>query len=385
MKKRMILLGVLLLAALTVCVCAALGESTEPERFLVISDTHLTKETQEHAAMLEAVVQAARGMDAVLLLGDNTNNTHPEEHVLVLDMAEEIRRRSGAEVYILPGNHDYSALRMGPKEFRAQYGAYGWNQAFSQDKETASCAVMTRGGTCLLLLDTNMRDGALGFKADGGIGGSTLVWLQETLEALPDGTPVLACGHHPILPPDRNERTPGANALSQVLRAYGAGLYLCGHDHGFATAEEKGLRQITVGRPQAYPGWVGIVEKEETGFRWHTEGIYDAQSPFYIALREGAYALADTMARGTLSTTPYADDEAAIAWFVSAYMLLAGGEMTPEKNAALLADDNCQKWREAETRTLAKEWMLNLLENCPEDVRRIDIPAGGKHPLKLEK
>ena len=385
MKKSLILLGILMMAALTVCIGAALGENPEPERFLVISDTHLTKEAQNHAAMLRAVTQAARGMDAVLLLGDNTNNTHPEEHGLVLEMAEEIRRQSGTEVYILPGNHDYSAIRMGPNEFHAQYGAYGWNQAFSQDKETASCAVMTRGGTCLLLLDTNMRDDALLFKADGGIRGSTLVWLQETLASLPDGTPVLACGHHPILPPERNERTPGANALSQVLQAYGVGLYLCGHDHGFATVEWEGLRQITVGQPQAYPGWVGIVEKEENGFRWHTEGIYDTQSPDYISLRESAYALAGSIARGTLSTTPYADDEAAIEWFVSAYMLLADGEMTPEKNAALLADENCRKWREAETRTVAKEWILNLLENCPENVRRIDIPSSRKHPVRLEK
>ena len=149
-----------------------------------------------------------------------------------------------------------------------------------------------------------MRDDALLFKADGGIGGSTLVWLQETLASLPDGTPVLACGHHPILPPGRNERTPGANALCQVLRAYGAGLYLCGHDHGFATAEREGLRQITVGQPQAYPGWAGIVEKTDGGFRWHTEVIYDPHSPSYIALRESAYALGGTMARAPCQPRP---------------------------------------------------------------------------------
>ena len=56
-----------------------------------------------------------------------------------------------------------------------------------------------------------------------------------------------------------------------------------------------------------------------------------------------------------------------------------------KKRLILLADENCRKWREAETRTVAKEWMLNLLENCPEDVRRIDIPTSRKHPMKLEK
>ena len=127
------------------------------------------------------------------------------------------------------------------------------------------------------------------------------------------------------------------------------------------------------------------MEKTDDGFRWHTEGIYDPHSPSYIALRESAYTLGGTMARGTLSSTPYANDEEAIEWFVSAYMLLVEGEMTPERNAALLADENCRKWREAETRTVAKEWMLNLLENCPENVRRIDIPSSRKHPVRLEK
>ena len=55
---------------------------TGMESFLVITDTHLTRDPREHAAMMEAVLQAARGRDAVLLLGDNTNNTHAEEHAL---------------------------------------------------------------------------------------------------------------------------------------------------------------------------------------------------------------------------------------------------------------------------------------------------------------
>ena len=38
------------------------------ESFLVITDTHLTRDPREHAAMMEAVLQAARGRDAVLLL-----------------------------------------------------------------------------------------------------------------------------------------------------------------------------------------------------------------------------------------------------------------------------------------------------------------------------
>ena len=85
------------------------------------------------------------------------------------------------------------------------------------------------------------------------------------------------------------------------------------------------------------------------------------------------------MASGTLSTTPYADDEAAIDWFTEVYMTRANGEMTPEKNAALLADENCRKWRLVETPTVVKDWIFGLLENPPEDVRRIAVPSSRKH------
>ena len=369
MKKR---LFILVLSAFMVWgSVAASGETKPMERFLVVSDTHLTEKEADHSAMLEAVIQAARNRDAVLL-GDNTNNTHRAEHDLVLRWAEEIRCQTGAEVFIIPGNHDYSA-HMGPEEFRAQYAAYGYERSFSRDTATASCAVMTAGGTCLLLLDTNQFDASRFVQPDGGIGAATLKWLQAVLESLPDGTPVLACGHHPILPRERNERTPGALALGQVLRAYGVGLYLCGHDHGFATAEQDGLRQITVGQPQSYPGWAGGININDEGLTWRTERVYDEKSDTFLSLRHGAEALGRNMARGTLAATAYADDEEAIAWFSEAFLLFAGGEMTPESCAALLSDENCQKWREVETRTVVKEWMLGMLENCPEDIRQITI------------
>ena len=331
---------------------------------MVISDVHLTERAEETAAMREAVTLAATRMDAVLLLGDNTNNSHAQEHDLVLRWAREIRQRTGAEVFILPGNHDYGA-RMGRDEFLSLYGVCGWEQAFARDTATASCAVMSEGGTCLLLLDTNRFGTSRTSLPDGGITGGTLQWLREVLEQLPEGTPVLACGHHPILPAGRDERTPGAAALGSLLRSFGIGLYLCGHDHGFATLQQGGLRQITVGQPQAYPGWAGVIECDSSGFHWHTKPIYDHQSPGYAALRQGAADLARSMASGSLKPTPYAEDEATVEWFVTAFMALTEGELTPEKCAALLADENCLKWRRAQTKTVVKDWIPGSAGELP--------------------
>ena len=376
MKKKIFTLLALILAA--VFINSGRGKAGS---ILVIADTHLTKEAQEHDDMMRAVIRAAQGKDAVLLLGDNTNNTHPEEHALVLRWAEEIRQQAGAEVYMIPGNHDYTS-GYGPEEFSAQYLAYGRDRSFSRDAASASYAVMAEDGTCLLMLDTNQYTQAYSMPPYGGIGGRTLNWIQEALGSLPEGTPVLACGHHPILPRERDERTPGAYALGVILRAYGIGLYLCGHDHGFATLEQEGLRQVVAGQPQSYPGWAGVVEQEGGTFRWRTEQLYDEQSPFFIRIRENARHLGREMARGTLVSTPYAGDEDAVEWFTSAFMLFSGNEMTPEKNAELLADENCRKWREAEPCTVVKDWILSLLENPPEDVREIDIPASRVHPFR---
>ena len=117
----------------------------------------------------------------------------------------------------------------------------------------------------------------------------------------------------------------------------------------------------------------------EAGFHWHTEPIYDPRSPIYTSLRESARDLGRRMAAGTLAGTPFAEDEGAIEWFAAAFMQFAGGEMTPESSAALLQDENSQKWREAETPTVVRDWMLNLLENCPENVQDITVPQSLKH------
>ena len=372
MRKIMMLLAILFCAML-----AGPGIS-ESESILALSDTHLTQDPLKHAEMMEAVVQAAMGRDAVLMIGDNTDNAHAEEHALVLKWAGEIEQRTGAEVYIIPGNHDYGAF-FGPEKYIAMYGAYGRELAFSVDTMSASCAVMTKKGTCLLLLDTNQPDTDRSFLPDGSIGEEMLKWVRQVLASLPDGTPVAVCGHHPILPEERDKRTPGAEALGLALREYGAGIYLCGHDHGFATVEQDGLRQITVGQPQAYPGWAGILERNEENFSWHTEQIYAEESQAYLGLRNGAESLGRNMARGTLEPTSYAGDEGAIEWFTEAFILTLGSKATPEDRARLLADENCSKWRRVETPTVVKKWILGLLEHPPEDVTQIKLPPSRKH------
>lgn len=102
MKKSLVLFISFLLAFCPAVICSGLGEGEGAESILVISDTHLTREARNHSDMMAAVLQAAYGRDAVLLLGDNTNNSRAEEHALVLQWIRTLEQETGAKVYILP-------------------------------------------------------------------------------------------------------------------------------------------------------------------------------------------------------------------------------------------------------------------------------------------
>ena len=350
--------------------CVAVRASAES--VMVISDTHMTADTAAYTETMDAVRQAASGCGTGLFLGDNTNNGRTEEHIAVTAFARSIAQTAGAEVLMIPGNHDYTS-GFGRQEFAREYAAFGWERSFSRDGATASCAVMSAGGTCFLLLDTNQLGPTSRVLPDGGITQETLAWLDGVLSSLPEGTPVVACGHHPILPAERSRRTPGADGLADTLRAHGVRLYLCGHDHGFATVEENGLRQITVGQPHAYPGWAGTLEISPEGFRWQTEALYDTASDYFAGMERSARDLGIRMARGTLQGTSCEGDEAAVGWFASAFTRYVSGELTPDVCAGLLADESCAKWRGIETKTVVRDWIISLLEHCPEDVRQISL------------
>lgn len=348
MKKAVLMLALLL--------CAL----ARAETFLVTSDLHLTEDRAAHRATLAALRAAARQADAVLLLGDSTNNAHDGEHACVLEFLAALDRPA----YVIPGNHD---ITLALSDFIDLYADYGWNGAFSRDEASASCAVMTAKGTCLLLLDTNDRPGYVA--PLGGISQATVDWAARTLAALPAGTPVVACGHHPILPEERELRTPGADGLAGALKD--VKLYLCGHDHGFAAVAAGGLQQITVGQPQAWPGWAGLLTVAADGLHWQVIELYDV--PTRQTMQDQARELARGMARGTLAGTVHEGDEEAVQWFAEAFDRLMTSRLTEEGCREMLKSPAARKWREVETRTVVKKWIFGILENCPQDVRRIDL------------
>ena len=194
-------------------------------------------------------------------------------------------------------------------------------------------------------------------------------------EALPEGTPVIACGHHLLLPyaPAYGDVTENAEGFTGLLNRLGVRVWLCGHRHGHATQAMDGLRQIIVGVPNAYPAWAGsIAVTEDGGLRYAVVPLLDPDGAAYQALYDGTRELGFSMGTGSLKGTAYEGDEAAAAWFAEAFTAQADGTL-PEKRAALLADENCEKWRRADVRSVTKAWILDLLEQDTDDVREVWI------------
>ena len=334
------------------------------ETLLVTSDLHLTADRAAHEPALDAL--RAVDCDAALVLGDSTNNAHDEEHAYVLEFLQSLTRTA----FVVPGNHDLAA-RFLQADFASLYRAYGWDASFSRDAASASYAVMTAGGTCLLMLDTNAVNSFGNVAALGGIDETTCAWITETLSALPEGTPVVACGHHPILPENRYTPTPGAEMLAETLRNGGVRLYLCGHDHGFAAVNVDGLQQITVGQPHAYPGWAGKLDVSQEGFHWQVFSLYAEDDPYWQRTAANSEKMARDIAVSMLKDTIYEGNEAAIQWFVTAFDGISTSSLTEEYCQQLLADPAADIWRRIETRTVVKRWLFGVLENCPQSA--IDI------------
>ena len=128
-----------------------------------------------------------------------------------------------------------------------------------------------------------------------------------------------------------------------------------------------------MGTPFSWPAWAGVLETGQDGFDYRVQPLYPEGSPEYTRLREEALSLGRRMASGSLTGTSYEGDAEAMAWFMRVYTASLDGDL-PLQREKLLSDENCEKWRKAEVRSMVKPWILSLLENPQEDVRRVHIP-----------
>ena len=184
-----------------------------------------------------------RKPDVLILTGDLTFNGERVSHER---LAEKLARvaESGIRVLVIPGNHDLN-MRIAARyegngyelipsvtadEFRAIYGAFGYDAALSQDAHSLSYTAQLSPGLRALFVDVN------GVAKPGSVPQETLAWIDEQLkDAKQSGARVIAASHQNLL--NHNAllyigfTIDNAGALVSRFEKAGVLLNLSGHIH----------------------------------------------------------------------------------------------------------------------------------------------------------
>ena len=341
------------------------------ETLLFLGDLHLTAQDGALSEVLDAVCRAAREADALILLGDSANNGRPEEHRRVTAFLTRVRQETGRPVYVLPGNHDLSG-RIGQADFSALYEDFGYAQAAYRHDSSLSYAVQTAGNTWLVMLDLNRYEGSGGqgqADAYGWVSDSLLAWLEDVFSKIGGGRNAVVCAHYPIQPV-LTETVADGEKLFALLERQDVRLYLCGHRHLHETWQGGGVRQITVGMPQSDPCCLGRLQKGENGWSYTLQPLFDEGDAFFETRREETRQLGLRMALGSLRGTPYEDGQEVAEWFAQVFCLYMEGRLSEHRDR-LLADESCEKWRQAGVRQAPGPWIISILENTGESVWKL--------------
>ncbi|MBQ9664780.1 MAG: metallophosphoesterase [Oscillospiraceae bacterium] len=246
-------------------------------RIAVGSDLHLDPDNTDKSLGSEVVYSLelvdallldakAQGAEMILLTGDLVNGGKPHRHEA---LADKLRRAEaeGLPVYVLPGNHDLSPITQ--TQFAEYYAEFGYDEAYSRDQSSLSYCIV-RDGLMLLMMDTaGYSAGAIDLpeapaRSDNEpfFTEATLRWAEALMqEAQREGWTLIAAGHYNLLP--EISKQPGSgyciengDRFTELLKTYGAPLYLSGHMHVRGVYQEDSLTELLteflLGYPTAY-------------------------------------------------------------------------------------------------------------------------------------
>lgn len=173
MKKTLLHLSVLLIAALCLAPCA------QARRMAVLSDIHVTPGNACQSALQLAVaeINADSTYDAVFLIGDLTNEGSDVELRNVKSILDSIRH----PFFVIPGNHESTWSQSATATFPALWG----NDRFVTEIDS----LVVVGISC----------GPFMKMGDGHIKTEDLSWLRSTLQQrVTPGKKVLSLNHYPL-------------------------------------------------------------------------------------------------------------------------------------------------------------------------------------------
>lgn len=167
----------------------------------------------------------------LLIAGDLTCGKRAS-HLEFANLLRETEKRSGKEIFVICGNHDCDTDNLDRyvdvNEFMDIYQDFGFNQADSRHKDSASYAIDLSDEYRLLAIDSCIYG-----EDDGKIDKSTLSWIENEVNAAKQsGKKLIAMMHHSLLshfavqPMFKN-----SNKVAEQFAAWGIKVVFTGHIH----------------------------------------------------------------------------------------------------------------------------------------------------------
>ena len=202
----------------------------------------------ESEAILAGMLSSFEQSDSAYLLiaGDLTCGKR-SSHRAFAERLAQTEQRSGKQIFVINGNHDCAEAsdeaRISMEEFCEIYADFGYREAVSRHRESASYAADLNERYRLLAVDSCIYG-----EDDGKISQSVFRWIKaQTKQAKADGKQLIAMMHHSILP--HYELQPMID-LWQYYAAWfadhGIQTVLTGHIHANDIASAKSDRGNTL-------------------------------------------------------------------------------------------------------------------------------------------
>lgn len=198
-------------------------------RLLVMSDLHLSKKPWQ----VRKALKMGEDSDAILLVGDLTNDGSPEQMALMRQSIAEAL--PGIPVLAVPGNHDYphfpsSMIREGFCDFEALQDWLLVRQPYPYVLDESGAWVVRMGEIEIIGLSCVWHWRRFKFKD-----GAQLNWLEKHLNTSNARWHIILC-HAPLLAhnPKRSDTKPYLSRderLQSILDSYRNIVFISGHTH----------------------------------------------------------------------------------------------------------------------------------------------------------
>lgn len=191
---------------------------------------------------------AASDTDAVLIPGDITDNGYTAEHVKMAEKFSEFELKTGKQVFVTPGNHDFMQKRTDAQQFKSIYAPFGYENAVAVDEETASYTAELNEEYRLLSIDATKPGLTQGMTEE------VYSFIeQQVIKADAEGKKLIAMCHYNLLQHlvlvevlHKGSMLTSSLNIPELFAKYNVKFTFTGHTHDHDIAEYTGSNGVTI-------------------------------------------------------------------------------------------------------------------------------------------